>query len=432
MARGSSVEQRRSTSETGDDEAAAKRAASTLIDGAPSLGRLDAAPLPNAPHVRRFALDLPRDEPRRAGKRWVGVAAVLAAVALVLVALTRSFVVRTLLPVALALVAVGILLRTILDRRRSRRRSQPVVSTDELAIEGASSTTARAFKGNRADHPIALTRTSRGQRDLVDRSVPDRSLEIDDATLTLVSHGERKILLAMSEPFGMTILSNRRRDRVVLALTSRSGSFLLGGRVSLDEKRSLDGILARASVIPTDEVALDAIGPDGKPIELTGEDFKSLVESLDAIDPAANDRLLLSDPSGAPLELQGEELIVRSHHFDLTRPLEWRSILFQESFGQAFALYQGTWIRQGASEVVLVSLLPASVLDPNPLDFETAGHPDLDVRAMRDQRLMQATAGAPPPNEQRVAVDGIFMLPLRVALDQAPRSSQLPTSARHA
>jgi hypothetical protein len=45
---------------------------------------------------------------------------------------------------------------------------------------------------------------------------------------------------------------------------------------------------------------------------------------------------------------------------------------------------------------------------------------------------MQASAGEPPPMEQRVAVDGLFMLPLRVALDQAPRSSHQPRDTRHA
>jgi len=42
---------------------------------------------------------------------------------------------------------------------------------------------------------------------------------------------------------------------------------------------------------------------------------------------------------------------------------------------------------------------------------------------MRDQRLAQATATDPPPTDQRVAIDGIFVLPMRAALDQAPRQS---------
>jgi hypothetical protein len=270
---------------------------------------------------------------------------------------------------------------------------------------------------------------------------------------------EERLLADVSGRFGVTLLSNRRRDRIAAAITSPAGCFLVASRVAnvgrnggrsgrsagandagreaAGDRRALDpqalaAFLGRATVISADEVALDAIGPDGEPIVLAFPDFRALVETLESLDPGALDRVLLSDPSGTPLELDGEDLSVRGRHFDLTRPLEWRSILFQEQFGQALTLYQGTWIRQGGEEVVLVSLLPPSVLDPSPHDFEAAGLPELDLAAMRDQRLMQASAGEPPPMEQRVAVDGLFMLPLRVALDQAPRSSHQPRDTRHA
>jgi hypothetical protein len=42
----------------------------------------------------------------------------------------------------------------------------------------------------------------------------------------------------------------------------------------------------------------------------------------------------------------------------------------------------------------------------------------------RDVRLMQASAGDPPPRELRCAIDRPFMLPLRHALDRAPRASR--------
>ena len=341
--------------------------------------------------------------------------------ALVFVAVGRSVAVRSMLPILLAVLGVGILIRAAFVGRRAETKAP------ELP-QGAES--ARGTLSSRPD--IAdLVRFSRGTLSPSDLLSDARVLHLDGTALRLLTGGEPKPLLDLSTPFGLTLLSNRKRDRAVLAVTSKNGSFLLGGRFGRSERPQLQSLLARASVIPTEEVAFDAIGPDGRAIELGAKDFKALVDALESVDPTAQDRLLLSDPSGEPLELHGDELVVRGHHFDLTRPLEWRSMLFQESFGQAFALYQGTWIRQGASEVVLVSLLPAAVLDPSPLDFEAAGNPDLDVRAMRDQRLMQATAGAPPPNEQRVAVDGLFMLPLRVALDGAPRSSKIPESARH-
>jgi hypothetical protein len=44
---------------------------------------------------------------------------------------------------------------------------------------------------------------------------------------------------------------------------------------------------------------------------------------------------------------------------------------------------------------------------------------------------MQATPEQPPPTEQRVAIDRHFMLPVRCALDRAPRAAQQqPNRAR--
>jgi hypothetical protein len=43
---------------------------------------------------------------------------------------------------------------------------------------------------------------------------------------------------------------------------------------------------------------------------------------------------------------------------------------------------------------------------------------------------MQATPEAPPPAEQRVAIDRLFMLPVRSALDRAPRTSHHAAPAR--
>jgi hypothetical protein len=43
---------------------------------------------------------------------------------------------------------------------------------------------------------------------------------------------------------------------------------------------------------------------------------------------------------------------------------------------------------------------------------------------------MQSLADAPPPRDLRVAVDRLFMLPLRRALDRAPRVSRPGISTR--
>src|SRR5262249_41872458 len=146
----------------------------------------------------------------------------------------------------------------------------------------------------------------------------------------------------------------------------------------------------------------------------------ALVGELERVNASSTERLVLSDARGRPVLLDGPDLRVGDHHFDLTAPLEWRAIVFQEPFGQAVAVYQGTWIRQAGPELVLVSLLP-SITAQAQSDLPATGVPELDRAAMRDMRLMQATPEAPPPAEQRVAIERLFMLPLRAALDRAPR-----------
>jgi hypothetical protein len=44
---------------------------------------------------------------------------------------------------------------------------------------------------------------------------------------------------------------------------------------------------------------------------------------------------------------------------------------------------------------------------------------------LRDLRLMQGAVAEPPPRELRRAIDRVFMLPLRRALDRAPRISRV-------
>ena len=357
------------------------------------------------------------------------LSAALLIVSLVLAVELREVLVRTALPTLLALVALSLLLRS--------RRARVLALASEnprRAIEFDGQDFVLVWRREVDSSPISSRATSgspQRARSFAARA-EEASASTRESTRGQTFSIERRRLADIRSRFGVTLLSNRKRSRVIAAVTSPSGCFLVGSSLSPVERRTHADLLARATVISSDEVALDAIGPDGKPVELGCLDFRVLVDTLESVDPSCSGRVLLSDPTGAPLLLDGEDLEVRGHHFALTRPLEWRSILFQEPFGQALTLYQGTWIRQGADEVVLVSLLPASVLDPSPLDFESAGFPELDLAAMRDQRLMQASVGEPPPLEQRVAVDGLFMLPFRIALDQAPRNSQQPVETRHA
>ena len=56
-------------------------------------------------------------------------------------------------------------------------------------------------------------------------------------------------------------------------------------------------------------------------------------------------------------------------------------------------------------------------------------HPDHARRSVqRDLALAHSPPGEPPPREQRLAIDPMFMLPLRQVLDRAPRISRMPSS----
>lgn len=308
-----------------------------------------------------------------------GYAAVaLFVLALVLVAVGRGILLRAFLPVALAAGAIALLLRP--------RRAPPPAPTRRrgLSLDRQRLTFER---GEAAPHPLLSTAT----------------------------------------PFGVTLLTSRARDRLVLALSSGSGTFYVGAAFDGIARRAFAPLLARAGAAPGDESGLEATAPDGEPIELRPADLAALIEGLTAIDASCLERFVLSDARGEPLLLDGHELRVGDHRFDLSAPLEWRAFVFQEPFGQAVAVYQATWIRQGGAEVALVSLLPSLALSAGHV---STGVPDLDRASLRDQRLMQATPDEPPPSPQRVAIDRLFMLPLRHALDRAPRASQQPTRAR--
>jgi hypothetical protein len=121
----------------------------------------------------------------------------------------------------------------------------------------------------------------------------------------------------------------------------------------------------------------------------------------------------LQDASGDPVVLDRGELRVGARRIDLSAPLEWRAFVFEELGVHAVSLCQATWVRQGDGEVVLVAPL---------------GEGGASIQGAPDARLMQAVTGDPPPRELRRAIDRLFMLPLRRALDRAPRISRAPSS----
>jgi hypothetical protein len=374
----------------------------------------------------------PGGEPRHSGQeRWFAAfdpeatahpqgvrriwAAPLLTGALVLVAIARSVVLRALLPIVLATAALLLLARerrlrvTELARRFLKRgpaRPSPArarqrglcLSGVRLTLHGRGNATRPPFDawGLRADEP---------------RCAPKPPV----------------LLLEIDKPFGIMLLASPRRDRLVALLSSSAGAFYLGAAYDAAARRAASGIIDRATIVGADEVGLEAVGPDGEPLVLAPDTLDALLSELARRAPGCQDRFFLTDARGAALTLDGRELRAGGRTFDLGAPLEWRAFVFQEAIGQAVALYQGTWVRQGASEIVLVCLLPS--LTPAP-EGEGVALSSLDRSALRDLRLMQGAPEDPPPADQRVAVDRLVMLPIRSALDKAPRRAAQPPRAR--
>ncbi len=252
-----------------------------------------------------------------------------------------------------------------------------------------------------------------------------RGVLLDDARLFFrTDQDEPQRVVSLREPFGLTLVKSPERDRIVAVWSSPDGLFYVGTSLDKPARRTLGTLFDRAFTVLGDDAALEAIGPDGQHLELSPSDFAELVLAVEEIDPACHRRLVLSDARGAPFRLDARELVAGERKFDLEAPLEWRPFVFQEALGQSVTVYQGTSIRQGGSETVLVSLLPSFV------PFEVRDSGQFDRTMLRDLRLVQAGPEDPPPRDARVAIDRLFVLPVRSALDTAPRANRRSSRAR--
>ncbi|WP_437666624.1 IMP dehydrogenase [Sorangium sp. So ce1182] len=336
----------------------------------------DAAATPS-PAPRWFDATAPEVTPaRRGGSRRIWSVPLFVA-ALVLVATARSLMVRALLPIALVAAAVALL---------ARGRRRPLLPPPQASRRGL-------------------------------------SLDGDQLLLQAKGGAAQHLLLPLRERFGVTLLATPRRDRLVALLSSGAGMSSIGAGFDGPSRRTFAALLGRASVVGADEVGLEAIGPDGEPISLGPAALAALLDELALRSPGCLERFFVTDARGAALSLDGRELRAGGRVFDLSAPLEWRAFVFQE----ALAEYQGTWVRQGTSEIVLVCLLPA--MSPA-LDGLSASLGPLDRGALRDLRLMQGLPESPPSADQRVAIDRLLMIPLRSALDKAPRPAAQAPRAR--
>lgn len=256
------------------------------------------------------------------------------------------------------------------------------------------------------------------------RTIRTRGVVIDGARLWFQGDDEPRYVVSLDQPFGLTLIKSLDRDRIVAVWSFPEGLFYVGTSLDKAARKSLGPIVDRAFTVLGDDAAFEAIGPDGQPLELAPADFATLILATEELDPLCLRRLVLSDARGAPFRLDEHELVVGGRKFDLEAPLEWRSFVFQEALGQCVTVYQGTSIRQGGRETVLVSLLPSFV------PFEVRDSGQFDRAMLRDLRLVQAIHEDPPPRDARVAIDRLFVLPVRSALDTAPRASRRSARAR--
>ncbi|CAN5196331.1 hypothetical protein BH09MYX1_BH09MYX1_09210 [soil metagenome] len=229
-------------------------------------------------------------------------------------------------------------------------------------------------------------------------------------------------IAAWTEPFGVTVLADHARERVLLAFTTVHQTRFVGVRVAgIAGDRLLDGA---ATVADSDALSIHATID----ASLSTLDALTLLDLVRQRVPQALRRILLSGARGERVVLDERELRVEwsqdgttrpRRSFDLTSPIEWRGFLFHEASGPVATIYQATWVRQGPSEIVLVAQLP-----PEIARYGVGLGTRVDRTAVvRDLRLMQSLPGDPPPRDLRLAIERVFMLPLRQALDGAPRIS---------
>jgi hypothetical protein len=215
-------------------------------------------------------------------------------------------------------------------------------------------------------------------------------------------------LVVWAEPFGVTVLASPDRSRLALAFTSAQATRFLAVRVlDAGDAAEAPSLFARAVS------AADADLRSREAGALCAADAEKLLSTLARRAPGALDRMYLQDASGDPVVLDRGELRVGARRIDLSAPLEWRAFVFEEPGVHAVSVCQATWVRQGDGEVVLVAPL---------------GESSASLQGAQDARLMQSVTGEPPPRELRRAVDRLFMLPLRRALDRAPHGSRPPSS----
>jgi hypothetical protein len=239
-------------------------------------------------------------------------------------------------------------------------------------------------------------------------------LSIDDSEIARVdalADGRGRTSLARwGEPFGLSVLANMARSRALLVFTTPAATRFLGLR--LETARDADAtrdLMAQAITVPDADLELAAGAAHD--VCLSAANARVLLGELTARDEQAMQRIYLSDAHGSPIVLSPDTLQLGGQTFDLALPIDWRVFTFNEGEPGVLTLYQATSIRQGGKdgkEVVLVCRAPAELASWG----------------------LGRTVDAPPAREARVAIDRLFMTPLRAALERAPRVSRSGPASR--
>jgi len=231
---------------------------------------------------------------------------------------------------------------------------------------------------------------------------------VDERGIARERDGAVTRLAEWGSQLGVVALMSDKRDGGVLAVTSLAATRYVPVRTAgLDDAEPARELFARSSAITDAELHLARSDDEGA---LSAQDASLLLGALRARDPQAEGRIVLSDSRGAHVVLEGDLLRAGDRVIDLTSPLEWRAFLFVEAGGAptVASVVQATWVRQAGVEVVLVA---DAAREPSHPRGTRVSHPD-----------------APPPLELRIAIEHLFMAPLRSALDRAPRVSRIPAS----
>lgn len=256
------------------------------------------------------------------------------------------------------------------------------------------------------------------------RQPPPAWLVVDARGVHRVEQGHTTTLAPFGMPLGVTVFASADRSKLLVALTSPQAVRTVAVRVrDTEDAAAAHTLLARATT------AADGDLLAAEEWSLSAADAERLVVEVARRCPGALDRTVLTDSSGDAIVLDRNELRVGAHRFDLSAPLEWRAFLFQELGAYAVSVFQATWLKQAEDEVVFVAPVApeGSEVRSAAAAVQAAGEAIVVQAAFAlDVRLMQASPGEPPPREMRRAIDRIFMLPLRRALDRAPRLVRPP------